>query len=185
MSGILIDVEARTAKAEQNLADINRSLLNIEKSTVKSSEALKNMFRQLGGLAAGALSLSYIKNVSTEFTDLGNKIAVVTGRTEELVNTQKALFKIAEQTRGSLQGTVDVFSSFGRSLKSLNAPTEKILRVTKTVQEALAITGGSAQAANAAIVQLGQGLASGTLRGEELNSVFNGAKFSLYQHFDD
>ena len=65
MSGILIDVEARTAKAEQNLADINRSLLNIEKSTVKSSEALKGMFRQLGGLAAGAFSLAYIKNVST------------------------------------------------------------------------------------------------------------------------
>ena len=44
-------------------------------------------------------------------------------------------------------------------------------RLTETVSKAVAISGASAQAADAALVQFGQALASGTLRGEELNSV--------------
>ncbi|MGH1626564.1 tape measure protein, partial [Acinetobacter baumannii] len=42
---------------------------------------------------------------------------------------------------------------------------------TETVSKAVAISGASAEAADAALVQFGQALASGTLRGEELNSV--------------
>ncbi len=44
-------------------------------------------------------------------------------------------------------------------------------RLTETVSKAVAISGASAEAADAALVQFGQALASGTLRGEELNSV--------------
>ena len=44
-------------------------------------------------------------------------------------------------------------------------------RLTETVSKAVAISGASAAAADAALVQFGQALASGTLRGEELNSV--------------
>ncbi|MDQ8784882.1 tape measure protein, partial [Acinetobacter baumannii] len=43
--------------------------------------------------------------------------------------------------------------------------------LTETVSKAVAISGASAEAADAALVQFGQALASGTLRGEELNSV--------------
>lgn len=171
MSGVRIDVEARTSKAEQDLASINASLRNIEKTTAQTGASLKNLFSSLGALATAGLAVNYIKNVSTEFANLGNKIATVTGRTKELVQTQEALFKIAEDTRGSLQGTVTTFASFGRSLKATGVSTEKILQATKTVQEAIALSGSSAESAAAALIQLGQGIASGALRGEELNSV--------------
>jgi len=171
MSGVRIDVEARTSKAEQDLAAINASLRNIEKTTNQTGASLKNMFASLGALATAGLAVNYIKNVSTEFTNLSNKIATVTGRTKELVQTQEALFKIAEDTRGSLQGTVTTFASFGRALKSTGASTDKILQATKSVQQAIAISGSSAESAAGALIQLGQGIASGTLRGEELNSV--------------
>ena len=48
---------------------------------------------------------------------------------------------------------------------------DETARLTETVSKAVAISGASAQAADAALVQFGQALASGTLRGEELNSV--------------
>lgn len=175
MSGIQIDVQARSGNAERELANINQSLRNIEKTTAKTSDSLKNMFKGLALTATSALSLNALKNISTEFTNLSNKIATVTGRTKELTAAQEALFRISEDTRGSLAGTVATFSSFGRALKGTGASTDKILQATKAIQEAVAISGSSAESANAAIIQLGQGLSAGALRGEELNSVMEQA----------
>ncbi|WP_180113477.1 tape measure protein, partial [Acinetobacter sp. YH12073] len=47
----------------------------------------------------------------------------------------------------------------------------KTAELTETVSKAVAISGASTQAAEAALTQFGQALASGTLRGEELNSI--------------
>ncbi|MCF4280480.1 tape measure protein, partial [Acinetobacter baumannii] len=54
---------------------------------------------------------------------------------------------------------------------TLNLTMDDTARLTETVSKAVAISGASAEAADAALVQFGQALASGTLRGEELNSV--------------
>ncbi|WP_373224514.1 tape measure protein, partial [Proteus mirabilis] len=48
---------------------------------------------------------------------------------------------------------------------------QKVAELTETVSKAVAISGASATAAQAALTQFGQALASGQLRGEELNSV--------------
>lgn len=171
MSGILIDVNARTSKSEQDLARINESLRNIERSTNSASKTLSRTFIGLGSAVVSSGLLYSLKSISTEFTNLENKIALVTGKTEKLIQVQSKLFKIAEETRGSLAGTVSTFSSFGRALRDAGSSTENILKATKSVQQAIAISGSSAESASAALVQLGQGLSSGVLRGEELNSV--------------
>ena len=44
-------------------------------------------------------------------------------------------------------------------------------KTTETINKLVALSGTSTEAANAAMVQFGQGLASGALRGDELNSV--------------
>jgi tape measure domain-containing protein len=171
MAGISIDIEARTGKSQKDLAALNESIKNIEKTTSKASIALKNTLLSLSTVITSGFALSYIKNVSTEFTNLGNRIATVTGRTKELSVVQQKLFTIAEQTRGTLQGTVGTYASFGRALRDVGVSSENLLKATKSVQEAIAVSGSSTDSANAALIQLGQGLSSGTLRGEELNSV--------------
>jgi len=52
---------------------------------------------------------------------------------------------------------------------------EGVARVTETISKSLAVSGASAATAAGALTQLGQAFASGTLRGEELNSVLEGA----------
>ena len=46
-----------------------------------------------------------------------------------------------------------------------------MLVITEAVSNAMAVSGGSAEGMRAALLQLQQGMASGVLRGEELNSV--------------
>ena len=52
MSGILIDVNTRTGSAERDLAGVDKSLRNIEKSTEATSRALSGMVSSLGGIIA-------------------------------------------------------------------------------------------------------------------------------------
>ncbi|VCX19359.1 hypothetical protein BANRA_03431 [Acinetobacter baumannii] len=66
---------------------------------------------------------------------------------------------------------MQVYQRFSDNAKTLNINMDETARLTETVSKAVAISGASAQAADAALVQFGQALASGTLRGEELNSV--------------
>ncbi|NDX64800.1 tape measure protein, partial [Acinetobacter baumannii] len=63
------------------------------------------------------------------------------------------------------------YQRFSDNAKTLNLTMDDTARLTETVSKAVAISGASAEAADAALVQFGQALASGTLRGEELNSV--------------
>ncbi|MCX8018692.1 MAG: tape measure protein, partial [Rhodocyclaceae bacterium] len=48
---------------------------------------------------------------------------------------------------------------------------QQLLSLTETIANAVTVSGASAQASQAALTQLSQGLASGVLRGEELNSI--------------
>jgi len=171
MSGIQIDVQARTSQAEKNLANINQSLKNIDSTTTKTADSLSNMFKVIGLFATAAAGLKYVKRLSSEFQNLENKIAVVTGRTRELVIVQRQLLDLSVKTRSSYQSTVDTYTAFGRALRETGASSARVLKVTQTVQQSIALSGASAIAANNAIIQLGQGLSSGTLRGEELRSV--------------
>jgi len=67
--------------------------------------------------------------------------------------------------------TAEVFNRFGLALQGTGRSAQELLRVTELVNKAVTISGASAESARAAIIQFGQGLASGQLRGQELNSV--------------
>ncbi|MDH5182273.1 MAG: tape measure protein [Gammaproteobacteria bacterium] len=171
MSGVIVDVDARTEKAERDLQQINKSLRGIETSASNAGKTISRAFVGIGAALTAHFSVSQVSGISTEFTNLSNQIAVVTGRTRELNKVQSELFNIAENTRASISNTVSTFGSLGRSLRGVESSNTKILTVTKAIQQATALSGASSESAKAAIVQLGQGLAAGALRGQELMSV--------------
>ena len=112
-----------------------------------------------------------IVNTADQFSLLNSRLKLVTSSTEELTQVQQALFEIAQTTRGELEGTIDTYSRLARSTKELGLSQGELLAVTTTINQAVTVSGASAQSASAALFQLGQGLAAGALRGEELNSV--------------
>ena len=171
---IEIAFSTNAKETASDLSQVSQKIEQIEESSGKTAKAVEGFSRTLSGLAkaAGAfVSINAISSASDMMTEWSNKIALVTGRTGELVKQQRALFRVAEQTRSSISGTVETFGAFGRALDKNKASMQDIMKATKSIQQAITISGASAGSAQAAIIQLSQGLASGTLRGEELNSV--------------
>lgn len=105
------------------------------------------------------------------YTSLSARLALVTSGGGELLRVQQALFEQAQRTRTEFGATADLYGALARSTQSLGVSQERLLGVTETINRALVVSGTSASSAQAALMQLGQGFASGTLRGEELNSV--------------
>jgi len=65
----------------------------------------------------------------------------------------------------------DFVSQLGTVAGNAFTGTDELVAFAEQIQKQMAISGASGASAQAALVQLTQGLASGTLRGEELNSV--------------
>jgi trimeric autotransporter adhesin len=125
--------------------------------------------------AAALLGVSLSVGKLIEYADawksVESRLRLVTGSAGELRATQEQLFEVAQRTRQSYEATAETFGRFARATQGLGTSNSDILRVVETINQAVTISGGSAASAEAALLQLGQAMASGALRGDELNSV--------------
>lgn len=171
MSGVLINVDANTDKAQRDLAQVNESLKAIKGSTSKVTEGLSSMAKGFAAFALTGGAVAYITSISNEFANLSNSIKLVTEDTKELNKIQSKLVDMSVRNRIEISATTKIYSTLSKNLASAAGSSDVLLSATESIQKAVALSGSSAESATAAIIQLGQGLASGTLRGEELNSV--------------
>ena len=104
-------------------------------------------------------------------TNLNTQLRLATGSAAGAKQAYGELLDIAQRSRVSFTELAQTYSSISRATQDLGVSSEQTLRLTETLAKAITISGVSAQSANAAMIQLSQGLSSGTLRGEELNSI--------------
>ncbi|MCR5865220.1 tape measure protein [Aquincola sp. J276] len=132
------------------------------------------MRNALAGLSVAALGREFIQ-AADAMTNLNARLALVATGYANFQRAQREVIAIAQETRTGLGQTADLFTSLSRSTEALGVSQSDVLGVTRTINQALVVSGANAESAAAALVQLGQGFASGTLRGEELNSVLEQA----------
>jgi len=147
----------------------------------KTRQGITSISHQLANLqrfAAGAFVFTGIEASYQSLTSLSDSYTTVMARLHLATKSQQKyntafleLTKITRNSLGDFGATVDLYSSMARATQDLHLQQSTLLTVTDAVNKAIVVSGASSQSAEAALIQLGQGLASGTLRGEELNSV--------------
>ncbi|ENV40585.1 hypothetical protein F958_03619 [Acinetobacter nosocomialis NIPH 386] len=171
-SRLVIVIDAKNA--ERNARNLGNELDSIERKgdfATKSMDGLSVATRQLAGYMAGLVTVSAAISKMDTYTGLQNRLKLVTNSQVELNKATEDTFRIAQKTYSAWDSVLQVYQRFSDNAKTLNLTMDDTARLTETVSKAVAISGASAEAADAALVQFGQALASGTLRGEELNSV--------------
>lgn len=172
-TSLKISVDSRGVKiADKNLNDLSKTSSKAEGATNKLTTATSKLNVQniLTAAAVYKLSSEFIK-LSDTYSNMNSLLKLVTKDSKDLADTQQSLFEIAQKSRSGYEGTVELYAKIARSTKSLNLESSELLRITETINKTGIISGGSAQSIDASLTQLGQAFASGTLRGEELNSV--------------
>lgn len=182
MAELQVTIDGRGAQT--GARQVTRSLDSIRRSSLKTNDSLgrtnRNFRRtaksgatlgQALGALAGVLAIGKVIAYNDAWTLVQNRIRLVTDGSLELIRATEEVFRISQEARVGLAGTAELYQRLARSSQELGISQQRTLDVTRTVSKAITISGVSATSATAAIVQLGQGLASGTLRGDELRSV--------------
>jgi len=166
-----IEITSNSKQAQSDLNRLNKSVDRIADSAERTSSTLSTTFTILAAGATALVGAAGLKGVTDSFTRINNQIALTTGRTNRLIVTQTKLLNTSRRVRVQLEETTNLYSSLARNTK-LSA--DESLKLTEVLLKAAKIGGGSAQTISGSLIQLQQGLASGVLRGQELNSVLEG-----------
>jgi len=132
--------------------------------------AVFNLQGAFSAFVAG-LAVKEIIETADALTLVEGRLSLVTDSAENLAEVQDRLYQISNDTRVSFLASADLYARLGRATEELGTSQEDLLAVTETINKALIVSGASAAEAEAALIQLSQGLASGAIMGEELRSV--------------
>lgn len=169
---IKIQSDSRSAQA-----DLKRFAGEVDDLGKKGSGAANTMatsWKALAGVVAGvsfAAISRQVLDIADQYTMLESRLKLVTSSSAELRSVQEALYQISLSTHQSNAETITLYTKMASATRSLGMSQADTLQITESINQALVVSGASAAESGAALQQLGQGLASGVLRGEEFNSV--------------
>ena len=171
--------EAEALRQQAEAADsAAKSTEKLSKKQEQSAVSAKALTSAVKRMAASYLSIQGLKKAVDLSDSLVSTRARLDRMNDGLQTTQQLeamIYQSAQRSRGSFMDTMGLVSQLGTMAGSAFGSSKEIVQFAEQLNKQLALSGASGQAAQAAILQLEQGLASGVLRGDELNSVMEQA----------
>lgn len=176
----------QSMKAAENAASLAAAAKDEATAATKRLQEQENMAQSVTNsmtssflrLAASYVSIQGLKKA----VDLSDSLVSMRARLDRmndgLQTTQELetmIYQSAQRSRGSFTDTMGLVSQLGTMAGDAFSSSKEIVQFAEQLNKQLALSGASGSSAQAAILQLEQGLASGVLRGDELNSVMEQA----------
>ena len=146
------------------------------------AEKVQSKFERLVNTVKNLAIVRFASQFGKQILDLADTMTATRARldlmndglqtTEEL---QSMIMASANRSRAAYQTTADAVSKMGIMAKDAFGSNDELIKFTELINKQFTIAGTSAAGVDAAMLQLTQAMASGVLRGEELNSVFEQA----------
>lgn len=176
----------QSMKAAESAASVAAAAKDEAAAATKRLQEQENMAQSVTNsltssvlrLAASYVSIQGLKKA----VDLSDSLVSMRARLDRmndgLQTTQELetmIYQSAQRSRGSFTDTMGLVSQLGTMAGDAFSSSKEIVQFAEQLNKQLALSGASGSSAQAAILQLEQGLASGVLRGDELNSVMEQA----------
>lgn len=176
----------QSMEAAENAASVTATAKDEAAAATKRLQEQENMAQSVTNsltssvlrLAASYISIQGLKKA----VDLSDSLVSMRARLDRmndgLQTTQELetmIYQSAQRSRGSFTDTMGLVSQLGTMAGDAFSSSKEIVQFAEQLNKQLALSGASGSSAQAAILQLEQGLASGVLRGDELNSVMEQA----------
>lgn len=193
-SGNAVDVSAiqeardELAKAETAFDSIEKSIKNANNQQQKfngsiraGSSAADGLWNKIKGIAAtvgGIAGINKVLGISDQLTSTNarlNNAMVNFDDGGSLAELQKKVMASAQRSRSAYMDTAAAVAKLGTNAKDAFGNMDEVIMFSELVNKQFVNGGASAQEQAASMLQLTQAMASGVLRGEELNSIFDNA----------
>lgn len=166
---------------EQNIRDANDQQQRFNRSIRDGSSAADGLWQKMKGIAAtvgGMIGLKQALVTSDQLTQTNARLnnALIKfddgGSIEEL---EAKVMASAQRSRAYYMDTAAAVAKLGTNARDAFTNMDEVIAFSELVNKSFVIGGAGAQGQSAAMLQLTQAMASGVLRGEELNSIFENA----------
>lgn len=161
---LVVDGKDNTKNA---FGSIGKSLGALEQKTASVGRAMVGAF-------AGIISVSTLKNIgaiNSEWVDMSSRLRRVTKDETEFASVTERLGEVAESTWSGLNETIESFLSMRGPLADMGYTTEEQVNFVSALNNALVVSGAKKEVAASVQMALNKAMATGVLRGENLNTV--------------
>ena len=175
---LALKMKADLDQARRDLDKLTDDIDGVGDSTDKTDKKFKKLsstMKRAAAVTAAAFSVREVFRAVDGYTALQNRLRLVTNSNAELAEATKDVFDISQETSSLMASTANIYQRFAKNSDTLGISQAQTARLTESVAKAVATVSDSTESSNAALVQFGQGLGSGVLRGEEFNSVMENA----------
>ncbi|MDM1760708.1 tape measure protein [Acinetobacter sp. 251-1] len=168
--------------AERNAQALDRELRSIQRNGDFASRSMDGMSvatRQLAGYMMGVVTAGAAIAKMDDYTNLNNRLRLVTNSQKELTQAMKDTFDIAQRSGAAWGGTAAIYQKIQYNSEKLGLSQQKVARITESISKSISNSGSSAQAAQAALYQLGQAFDKSSLNGDEFVSMSENAGYLM------
>lgn len=174
MQASLLNIETATARTAMAVEEMSQQISQYGSSTRQArtqTDSLMNSIKKLVGAYAGIKGVQTLLNLSDTYASNTARIDMMNDGLQTTAELQNQIYQAAQRSRGSYQATTNLVAKLGTLAGDAFSNSAETVAFAEQLNKQIALSGASTQAADAAMLQLIQGLSSGTLRGEELNSI--------------
>ena len=157
--------QARAAAKAQK--EYNQSM----ESGIGSANRLTSSLKNMVGAYVGLQGVKGLMQMSDTLVSTTARLNMVNDGLQSTAALNDMIFASANRARGSYAETAAVVSKLGLLAGDAFSSTQEIVAFAEQLNKQMAISGTTTAEAQGAMLQLTQAMASGVLRGEELNSV--------------
>lgn len=174
---VVVEWLVKNNQAIREMTRLARGFDQVEQSEKTASRAIGSFAGNLAAMGIGKIidglrdAGTAMMSLSDSASEMEGKLRLATDRFGSFAAAQRDVAQIARDSRSDLSATASLYSTITREAASLGITQKDIATTTQVVGQTLKISGANAQESAGAIRQLSQALASGTLRGDEFNSV--------------
>lgn len=164
---------------EENIRNANNEQQKFNNSIRggnNSANGLLSTIKKIAVAAGGIAGINKALNISDELASTKARLNLLVDDGGSVEALEQKIMASAQRSRASYLTTAKAISQMGLMAGDAFANNDELIAFTETLNKAFVNVGAGTQQIEAATLQLTQAMASGVLRGEELNSVFENAQ---------
>lgn len=164
---------------EENIRNANNEQQNFNNSIRRGSNSangLLSIIKKVAIAAGGIAGINKVLNISDELASTKARLNLLVDDGGSVEALEQKIMASAQRSRSAYFDTASAVAKLGLNAgNAFGGNMDQVIAFMEQVNKQFVIGGATAQEQSNAMIQLTQAMAAGALRGEELNSILDGA----------
>ena len=164
---------------EENIRNANNEQQKFNNSIrggSNSANGLLSTIKKIAVAAGGIAGINKVLNISDELASTKARLNLLVDDGGSVAELEQKIMASAQRSRSAYFDTASAVAKLGLNAgNAFNGDMDQVIAFMEQVNKQFVIGGATAQEQSNAMIQLTQAMAAGALRGEELNSILDGA----------